>query len=90
MINIMSLERNTHEVKHFIYKDSVPKGSLRQTIPGKTYVRTIKDNMAEDRTRELDDIGLSLGEARATAKARTLWRSIITVALCFTGDEGYK
>ena len=59
-------------------------------MPGKTYVRTIKDNMAEDRNRELEDMGLSLGEAHATAKARTLWRNIITVALCFTGDEEYK
>ena len=53
-------------------------------------MRTIKDNMAENRNRELDETGLSLGEARATAKARILWRNIITVALCFTGDEEYK
>ena len=35
---------------------------------------------------ELREMGLSWGEAQASAKDRTLWRKIF-VALCPTGDE---
>ena len=35
---------------------------------------------------ELKEMGLSWGEAQASAKDRTLWRSIV-VALCPTGDR---
>ena len=35
---------------------------------------------------ELQDMGLSWGEAQAAAKDRTLWRNIVVVALCSTGD----
>ena len=35
---------------------------------------------------ELREMGLSWGEAQASAKDRTLWRNIV-VALCPTGDE---
>ena len=35
---------------------------------------------------ELKELGLSWGEAQASAKDRTLWRNIV-VALCPTGDE---
>ena len=38
---------------------------------------------------ELKEMGLSWGEAQASAKDRTLWRSIV-VALCPTGDEEDK
>ena len=38
---------------------------------------------------ELKDMGLSWGEAQASAKDRTLWR-IIVVTLCPTGDEEDK
>ena len=38
---------------------------------------------------ELKDMGLSWGEAQASAKDRTLWRSIV-VTLCPTGDEEDK
>jgi len=38
---------------------------------------------------ELQDMGLSWGEAQATAKDGTLWRNIV-VALCPTGDEEDK
>ena len=37
----------------------------------------------------LKEMGLSWGEAQASAKDRTLWRSIV-VALCPTGDEEDK
>ena len=35
---------------------------------------------------ELREMGLSWGEAQASAKDRTLWRKIV-VALCPTGDK---
>ena len=38
---------------------------------------------------ELQDMGLSWGEAQAAAKDRTLWRNIAD-ALCPTGDEEDK
>ena len=38
---------------------------------------------------ELQDMGLSWGEAQAAAKDRNLWRNIV-VALCPTGDEEDK
>jgi len=38
---------------------------------------------------ELQDMGLSWGEAQGAAKDRTLWR-YITVALCLTGDAEDK
>ena len=38
---------------------------------------------------ELREMGLSWGEAQASAKDRTLWRKIV-VALCPTGDEEEK
>ena len=37
---------------------------------------------------ELEEMGLSWGEAQAAAKDRTQWRN--TVALCPTGDEEDK
>ena len=39
---------------------------------------------------ELQDTGLSRGEAQAAAKDRTLWRNVVVVALCPTGDEEDK
>ena len=38
---------------------------------------------------QLLKMGLSWGEAQASAKDRTLWRNIV-VALCPAGDEGDK
>ena len=38
---------------------------------------------------ELREMGLSWGEAQASANDRTLWREIV-VALCPTGDEEEK
>ena len=38
---------------------------------------------------ELREMGLSWGEAQASAKDRTLWRKIV-VALCPTGDVEVK
>ena len=38
---------------------------------------------------ELQDMGLSWGEAQGAAKDRTLWRNV-AVALCPTGDEEDK
>ena len=38
---------------------------------------------------ELQDMGLSWGEAQAAAKDRPLWRNIV-VALCPIGDEEGK
>ena len=39
---------------------------------------------------ELQDMGLSWGKAQATAKHMTLWRNIVVVALCPSGDEEDK
>ena len=55
----------------------------------KKEARTTKDNMAKDNNGELQDMGLSWGEAQAAAKDRTLWRNVV-VALRPTGDEEDK
>ena len=39
---------------------------------------------------ELQDMGLSWGEAQAAEKDTTLWSNIVVVALCPTGDEEDK
>ncbi|KAK2154488.1 hypothetical protein NP493_2181g00005 [Ridgeia piscesae] len=62
-------------------QDSIPKVALRWTPPRKRKRQSV---MAE-----LKEMGLSCGEAQASAKDRTLWRSIV-VALCPTGDEEDK
>ena len=38
---------------------------------------------------ELTELGVSCGEAQASAKDRTLWRNV-AVSLCPTGDEEDK
>ena len=38
---------------------------------------------------ELEEMGLSWGEAQGAAKERTLWRSIV-IALCPSGDKEDK
>ena len=35
-------------------------------------------------------MGLSWGEALAAAKDKTMWKNIVGVALCLTGDEEDK
>ena len=39
---------------------------------------------------ELQDMGLSWGEAQAAAKDMTLWRNVLIIALCPTMDEEDK
>ena len=39
---------------------------------------------------ELQDMGLSCGEAQAAGKDRALWRNIVVVVLCPSGDEEDK
>ena len=55
----------------------------------KKEAKTAKDDVATDSNVELREMGLSWGEAQASAKDRTWWRNI-TVALCPTGDEEDK
>ena len=38
----------------------------------------------------LAETGLLWGKAQAAAKDRTLWRNIVVIALCPTGDEEDK
>ncbi|KAK2179398.1 hypothetical protein NP493_493g02015 [Ridgeia piscesae] len=67
-------------------KESIPKGALRWTPPGRRKPGRPKTTWRKTVMAELQDKGLSWGEAQATAKDRTLWRNA-AVALCPTGDE---
>ena len=70
-------------------QDSIPKVALRWTPPGKRKRGRPKMIWKQSVIAELKEMGLSWGEAQASAKDRTLWRSIV-VALCPTGDEEDK
>ncbi|KAK2176593.1 hypothetical protein NP493_653g01033 [Ridgeia piscesae] len=70
-------------------QDSIPKVALRWTPPGKRKRGRPKMTWRQSVMAELKEMGLSWGEAQASAKDRTLWRSIV-VALCPTGDEEDK
>ena len=69
--------------------NSIPKVALRWTPPGKRKRRRPKMTWRQTVMAELREMGLSWGEAHASAKDRTLWRKIV-VALCPTGDEEDK
>ena len=66
--------------------DSIPKVALGWTPPGKRKRGRPKMTWRQTVMVELREMGLSWGEAQASAKDRTLWRKIV-VALCPTGDE---
>ncbi|KAK2171021.1 hypothetical protein NP493_1110g00012 [Ridgeia piscesae] len=70
-------------------QDSIPKVALRWTPPGKKKRGRPKMTWRQSVMAVLKEMGLSWGEAQASAKDRTLWRSIV-VALCTTGDEEDK
>ncbi|KAK2181766.1 hypothetical protein NP493_382g00033 [Ridgeia piscesae] len=70
-------------------QDSIPKVALRWTPPGKRKRGRPKMTWRQSVMAELKEMGLSWGEAQASAKDRILWRSIV-VALCPTGDEEDK
>ena len=67
-------------------KESIPKVAIRWTPSGRRKSGRLKTTWRKTAMAELQDMGLSWGEAQATAKDRTLWRNVI-VALCLTGDE---
>ena len=68
-------------------EESIPKVALRWTPPGRRKPGQPKTTWRKTVMEELEEIGLSWGEAQTAAKDRTLWRNIV-VALCPTGDEG--
>ena len=70
-------------------QDSIPKVALRWIPPGKRKRGRPKMTSRQSVIAELKYMVLSWGEAQASAKDRTLWRSI-GVALCPTGDEEDK
>ncbi|KAK2175202.1 hypothetical protein NP493_743g00031 [Ridgeia piscesae] len=70
-------------------QDSIPKVALRWTPAGKRKRGRPKMTWRQSVMAELKEMGLSCGEAQASAKDRTFWRSIV-VALCPTGDEEDK
>ena len=47
-------------------------------------------NMAKDNNGRATRYGAHGGQAQAAAKDMTLWRNIVVVALCPTGDEENK
>ena len=71
-------------------KESVPKLALRWTPPGRRKPGRPKTTWRNTVMAEIQDTGLSWGEAQAAAKDRTLWMNIVVVALCPTGDEEDK
>ena len=70
-------------------KGKYPQSWTMLDATRKKEVRTTKDHMVKTVMTELQEIGLSWGEAQTAAKDRTLWRNIV-VALCPTGDEEDK
>ena len=72
-----------------MHKDTIPKVALRWTPPGKRKRGRPKMTWRQTVMAELKEMGLSWGEAQASAKDRTLWQNIV-VALCPTGDEENK
>ena len=83
--------RRLRWLKHVLRmpQDSIPKVALRWTPPGKRKRGRPKMTWRQSVMAELKEMGLSWGEAQASGKDRTLWRSIV-VALCPTGDEEDK
>ena len=73
-----------------IDKDSIPKVAISWTLPGRRKPGRPKTTWRKTVMTELQDMGLSWGEAQAEAKDRTLWRNMVVVALCPTGDEEDK
>ena len=71
-------------------KESIPKVALRWTPSGRRKPGRPKTTWRKTVIPELQDIGLSWGEAQAAAKDRTLWSNIVAIALCPTGDEEDK
>ena len=65
-----------------------PQSGTEMDTTWKKETRTAKDDI-QSVMAELKEMGLAWGEAQASAKDRTLWRSIV-VALCPTGDEEDK
>ena len=65
-----------------------PQSGTEMDTTWKKEARTAKDDVATVMA-ELREMGLSWGEAQASAKDRILWRKIV-VALCPTGDEEDK
>ena len=60
--------------------------ALRWTSHGRRKPGQPKTTWRKAVIAELQDMGLSWGEAQAAAKDRTQWRNMV-VALCPTGDE---
>ena len=70
-------------------QDSIPKVALRWAPPGKRKRGRPNMTWRQSAMAELKEMRLSWGEAQASAKDRTLWRSIV-MALCPTVDEEDK
>ena len=70
--------------------ESIPKVTLRWTPSGRRKPGRPKTTWRKTVITKLHDMGLSWGEAQAADKDRTLWRNIVVVALCSTGDEEEK
>ena len=64
----------------------IPKVALRWTPSGKRKRGWPKTTWRRTVITELEEMGLTLGEAQAKAQDRTQWRQLIA-ALCPTGDE---
>jgi hypothetical protein len=66
--------------------NSIPKTALRWTPQGKRKRGRPKTTWRRTVMSELDELGISWGEAQSRAKDRQDWRSIVA-ALCSTGNE---
>ena len=84
------LQRRQMSVVLRVPKESIPKIAIRWTPPGRRKPGRSKTTRCKTVMAELQDMGLSWGEAQATAKDRTLWRNIVVVALCHSGDKEDK
>jgi len=64
-------------------QDHIPKSALRLTPPGKRRQGKPKTTWRRTVMAELNDIGLTRGEAKLVAKDRSRWKQIVG-ALCPT------
>ena len=67
--------------------ERIPKVALRWTPAGKRKRGRPKTTWRKTVEHELKEMGLSWGEAQATAKNRDKWKEVIAAALCPTGGS---
>ena len=67
-------------------EDRIPKVAMRWTPSGRRKRGRPKTTWRRTVMKELEEMGLTWGEAQAKARDRSLWRSVVAVSLCRRRD----